>query len=120
MNNIAIVSAIGITLLIAGLFALMQTTKLEYDDLCTTHFWTETINTPDQHHVRSLLQEQLKEKLEWNISSEQIRFWDEKEEFVVRIPGDWDGRDAPKIVVKETLEDISEIIRVKDIRVVCA
>lgn len=173
MNNVAIISAIGIAVLIIGLFALMQQTPgtklcfdacgpcssygslyvmkngkcvlpenttrnlsttvtidknfsvpitepFEYDDLCRTQFWTETTNKPEQRYVSSLLQEQLKERLDWHISNDKITFWNENEEFVVTIPGNWQGRDAPIIVVKETLERIEGITHVKDIIVACA
>lgn len=99
---------------------MRDASQFEYDKSCFTQFWTETIKKPNQSHIKDMILEQLKERIQWVISPDEITFYDQDSEFVVNIPGDWKGRSPIVIVVKETLENIDEITSVKSIKIICA
>jgi len=119
MGIVSGISVLGILVSISTPI-MKDASQFEYDKLCFTQFWTETAEKPNQLLIKSIIQEQLQKRIEWNISQDDITFYDKNSEFVVTIPGDWKGRSPVIIVVKDTLENIDGITRVNNIRIACA
>ena len=122
MIAIGIVAGLSIlgTLVAINTPSLRDASQFEYDKLCVTQFWTNTTVKPSQLYVKSVIQERLKQRIDWYISTDDISFYDEGSEFVVSIPGDWKGRSPVVIVIKETLESIDGITEVRSIQIACA
>lgn len=98
---------------------IQDASQFEYDKSCFTEFWTETDVKPNHLLVKSILQKQLHERIAFDISLDEITIYDKGSEFVVHVPGGWNGRSPVVLVVKDTLENIDGIIRVKNIKILC-
>jgi hypothetical protein len=116
---IGIVAVIIIGITFAVTIPTNYAGQFKYDPYCATQFWTDITFQPDQRYVKSVIIEQLREKIGWNIQSEQIRFYAE-DEFVVTIPGNWKNDSVVVLTVKDALEKVNGIIMVKETPVLCA
>ena len=105
--------------LLANGHVIDYTRNLSYDKLCVTQFWTETREKPNQLYVKFAVLEPLKIN-GLDFSLDDITFYDEGSEFVVSIPGDWEERSSVVLGVTDALENINEIIRVKETAIACA
>ena len=126
-SSIVILSGIvGGFIVIGAVFAfntpsvMKDASQFEYGKLCVTQFWTETQEKPNHLYVKSVIHEQLKQRIEFDIPEDQITIYDEGSEFVVSIPGEHKGRGSLRIVMIDILENIDGIIRVKEIAIACA